>query len=158
MKIIKLFFLFFLFSSFNKVNVLSEFLVINSVGDSVYLFKNDTKETIYVFSIEPSCIGCKDNLAKFLKNKTNVVIITNYYYYIEDRKVSQLYFSGVFSNAKQFYFLSNKDQLLTNLNLSINKMPCIIWYSNKTKLYSVFNYHDIFEGTTIKKTFKNRIR
>ncbi|MCC6721228.1 MAG: hypothetical protein IT243_03435 [Bacteroidia bacterium] len=158
MKIIKLFFLFLLFASFNKSKQLDELLVLNSVGDSSYLFKKDTTETFYVFSIEPSCTGCKETLAKFLIKKSNLVIITNYYLYIEGRKVAQKYFSGVFTNAKQFYFLADKNQLLTNLNLSINQSPCLIWFSNKTKSYSIFNYYDIFEGTSLKKTFKNKIK
>ncbi len=153
MKFIKLIILIIFLSSFDKRDKMEKFIVINAIGDTAILFENEVKETFYVFIIEPSCNGCKDNLAKFLNKKKNLIIITNYYTYIEDRKISQKYFLGVFPNAKHIYFLPAKDKPFNILNLNSKKMPCMIYYTPKTKLYSLFHYDDIFEETYIKKNF-----
>jgi hypothetical protein len=158
MKIIKLITVFIILASFNRKDKMEEYLVINSIGDTSFLFRNDTKEVFYVFILEPSCTGCKDNLAKILIKKKNLVIVTNYLPYIEDRKISQKYYSGVFPNVKEIYFLPSKNQQLNIQNLNSKKMPCMIWYSSKTKLYSLFSYDDIFENTAIRKSFKNELK
>ena len=63
-----------------------------------------------------------------------------------------------FTNAKQIYFLPDKNLPQKIPNLNSKKMPNMIWYSSKTKLYTLFNYDDIFEETLIKKSFKNQLK
>jgi hypothetical protein len=139
--------------------------VCNIFNDTSEIYLNE-KPTILVFIKEPSCSGCKENLAIFLNkqgNKYNQYIITGKSESILNKKSYNLYLGQRFKKSiGTFYSLSPQSQKIEinsiEYNFNSKKNPFVLSISKGGLKIEAFNYEDIFEDVYIKETFKIQIR
>jgi hypothetical protein len=137
----------------------------NLYNDTVN-FPIKNKVTILVFINEPTCTGCKENLAKYLNTlskKYNQYIILGKSESILDKKGYSKYLDFRFKKSSgTYYSLINKNLSIKVNNkeysFSTSKNPFTMVITDNGKTIDVYEYQDIFENIFIKKTFKQSIK
>jgi hypothetical protein len=137
--------------------------VCNIFNDTTQLILD--KITILIFIKEPSCTGCKENLAEYLNKlgkKYRQYVILGKSENLLDKKIYNRYLELRFKNLLGTYFsLSNQ-----NLTFKINqnefvfntlKNPFVMVISNSGKTVVTYDYQEVFTDIFIRDSFKKDI-
>lgn len=139
--------------------------VCNIYNDSL-LVTLPEKVTILTFIREPSCTGCKENLAIYLNGlgrKFNKCIILGKSESVLHKKSYNLYLEEKFKKNFQIYYSLSMSDLEFKLNESeynfdYRKNPFVVVISDYGKQVDVYEYDKIFNNVFIKQSFKDSIK
>ncbi len=127
--------------------------ITNINGDQLNITNCFGDRLVIVLINRSNCIGCTENLAKYLRGKHNFIVVSN----VGDTSIGGLFDRRVYSSHIKNLF--NKELLFSNeLFNNINHTPSLILLDKKNISYRELHYEVLFDGVLLKAGVKKQLK